>query len=506
MEPETPTYLDKFMAAFPFEALTFDDVTIEVLPSKILPDEANLETRLTRNIRGMPFWSAAMDTVTEFKMAIEMAKLGGIGVIHKNLSIEQQAKQVGKVKHHLHGLIRTPVCFQETDTVEHILNTRIEKDYAFHSFPIVDANKRLVGLITGDDFDFCEDNSVQVREIMTREVETAKIGTNINEAYKKMRERPRRKVLPLVDENGCIAGMYSWDDVKRIFLKSHKGYNVDKNNQLRVAAAIGAKDYARAEALLAEGTDILVVDSAHGGHRDIVNTIIELQNFKKRYGFDIVGGNVAGRECARELAEAGVDAIKVGIGPGSICTTRVVCGVGIPQIKAVYESFQEAKQKDIPIIADGGIKYSGDVPKIIIAGADSVMLGGVLAGTDESPGEKITQEGRQYVVYRGMGSLEAMRDKQGAGSKDRYMQKDTNAEDLVPQGITGVVPYAGSLRAVLNQYFGGFKQTMGYVGAGTILELKSRGRLVRVTSAGTREAHPHEVKITREAPNYKVPQ
>ena len=496
------SYLDKFMKEFSFEGLTFDDVTLKTLPSQILPEDSNLETRLTRNITGMPFWSAAMDTVTEYAMAIEMAKLGGIGVIHKNLSIDEQAKQVGKVKHHLHGLIRTPVCFQETDSVEYILTRREEKGYAFHSFPIINNEGKLVGIITKDDFDFCEDNSVQVKEIMTREVETAKIGTDTHDAYKKMKERPRRKVLPLVDENGVVTGMYIWSDVKRILFKSQKGYNVDKNSQLRVAAAIGAKDYARAEALAREGVDVLVVDSAHGGHSDIIKTIKELQHLKKRYDFDIVGGNVAGKECARDLVLAGVDAIKVGVGPGSICTTRVVCGVGIPQITAVYESYQEAKKRNIPVISDGGIRHSGDVPKVLVAGAETVMLGGVLAGTDESPGEKIIHEGRKYVIYRGMGSIGAMRDKQGAGSRERYMQKDTNENDLVPQGIEGIVPYVGNVISVLHQYFGGLRQTMGYVGARTISELKRRGKFLHVSSAGIREAHPHDVKITKEAPNY----
>ncbi len=496
------TQIDKFMALFPGEGLTFDDVTINTRPSDILPEQANLETRLTRNIRGMPFWSAAMDTVTEYLMAIEMAKLGGLGVIHKNFTSEEQAKQVGKVKHHLHGLIRTPICFRQNDTVEYILKRRQEKGYNFNSFPITDNSGKLVGIITGDDFDFCEDNSVKVQEIMTREVVTAKKGTDIETAYRKMKGKPRRKVLPLVDNHGHVAGMYLWSDIKRILLKSHSSYNVDSEGQLRVAAAISPKDYERAEALLAEGADILVVDCAHGGHKDVVKTVKELRHFKKRYDFDIVGGNVASGECALELIKAGVDAVKAGVGPGSICTTRVVCGVGVPQITAVYDCFREARKKDIPTIADGGIRHSGDVPKALASGAESVMLGGVLAGTEESPGEKIIHEGRQYVVYRGMGSLGAMRSKQGSGSKERYLQKNVSDEELVPQGIEGIVPFAGSVSAVLHQYIGGLQQTMGYIGARTIPEIRKRGIFTRVSAAGAAEAHPHDVKITKEAPNY----
>ena len=308
--------------------------------------------------------------------------------------------------------------------------------------------------------------------------------------------------LVLLDKDQKVKGLYCWDDIDDIVSGTNQEYNRDSNGKLRCAAAIGAKDFERAEALLEKGVDVLVVDSAHGGHAGIVETVKELRKFKSRYDFDIVGGNVASGECTADLIKAGADAIKVGVGPGSICTTRVVCGVGIPQITAVYNSYRVARKKGIPIIADGGIRHSGDVPKALAAGAESVMLGGVLAGTEESPGEKIILDGRKYVIYRGMGSMGAMRAKHGEGSKSRYMQKNVDDSELVPQGIEGMVPYSGNVKSVLHQYFGGLKQTMGYLGAKNIPEILERAIFHRVSTAGVAEAHPHDIKITKEAPNY----
>jgi len=296
--------------------------------------------------------------------------------------------------------------------------------------------------------------------------------------------------------------MYCWTDVEDIISGTNQEYNRDRSGKLRCAAAIGVGDYERAEALLEKGADILVVDSAHGGNSGIVKTVRELRRFKSKYDFDIVGGNVTSGECTKDLIQAGADAVKVGVGPGSICTTRVVCGVGVPQITAVYDSYKVARKKDIPLIADGGIRHSGDVPKVLAAGASSVMLGGVLAGTDESPGEKIIHNGRKYVIYRGMGSIGAMKSRQGSGSKDRYMQQNASDEELIPQGIEGIVPYAGSVRAVLHQYLGGLQQTMGYIGATKVSEIRKRGIFIKVSQAGVTEAHPHDIEITKEAPNY----
>ena len=491
-------YLDKFMAQFPFEGLTYDDVSLVLQYADFLPDTTDLSTRLTSRIRiNIPFLSAAMDTVTEAPMAIAMAMLGGIGVIHKNLTIEQQADQVAHVKHHLNGLIHSPVAFHVGQTLDEILAVREEKRYKFSGFPILDDAGRVAGVLTSKDIDYAEDTSAKVEEVMTKDPITAPQGTSLQDAYRIMRSARKGK-LPLVDPEGRLVGLYSFTDVRDLVEQNLPMANRDAQYRLRVAAAIsGGKDYERAQALAEAGADVLVVDSAHGHTKGILDMVSWL--VKNLPDVDVIAGNVAPGEGAVALRDAGAHAVKVGIGPGSICTTRVVCGVGVPQITAVYE-VATALQGTIPCIADGGIRYSGDVPKAIVAGAETVMLGSILAGTEESPGEKIIQDGRQYVVYRGMGSMAAMQAFEG--SRKRYGQSHRKMKDLVPEGIEGIIPYAGTVQKVMTQFCGGLRSSLGYNGARSVEELHDTGRFVRVSAAGVKEAHPHDIRITREAPNY----
>jgi len=491
-------YLDKFMAQFPFEGLTYDDVSLVLQYADFLPDTTDLSTRLTSRIRiNVPFLSAAMDTVTEAPMAIAMAMLGGIGVIHKNLTIEQQADQVSQVKHHLNGLIHSPVAFRAGQTLDEILAVREEKRYKFSGFPILDDAGRVAGVLTSKDIDYAEDTSAKVEEVMTKDPITAPQGTSLQDAYKIMRSARKGK-LPLVDGDGRLVGLYSFTDVRDLVEQNLPMANRDAQYRLRVAAAIsGGKDYERAQALAEAGADVLVVDSAHGHTKGILDMVSWL--VKNLPDVDVIAGNVATGEGAVALRDAGAHAVKVGIGPGSICTTRVVCGVGVPQITAVYQA-AKALQGSVPVIADGGIRYSGDVPKAIVAGAETVMLGSILAGTEESPGEKIIQDGRQYVVYRGMGSLAAMQAFEG--SRKRYGQGHRKMKDLVPEGIEGIIPYAGTVQKVMTQFCGGLRSSLGYNGAHSVEELHDTGRFVRVSPAGVKEAHPHDIRITREAPNY----
>ena len=491
-------YLDKFMAQFPFEGLTYDDVSLVLQYADFLPDTTDLSTRLTSRIRiNVPFLSAAMDTVTEAPMAIAMAMLGGIGVIHKNLTIEQQADQVAHVKHHLNGLIHSPVAFRVGQTLDEILAVREEKHYKFSGFPILDEAGRVAGVLTSKDIDYAEDTSAKVEEVMTKDPITAPQGTSLQDAYKIMRSARKGK-LPLVDPEGRLVGLYSFTDVRDLVEQNLPMANRDSQYRLRVAAAIsGGKDYERAQALAEAGADVLVVDSAHGHTKGILDMVRWL--VKNLPGVDVIAGNVATGEGAVALRDAGAHAVKVGIGPGSICTTRVVCGVGVPQITAVYQA-AKALQGSVPVIADGGIRYSGDVPKAIVAGAETVMLGSILAGTEESPGEKIIQDGRQYVVYRGMGSMAAMQAFEG--SRKRYGQSHRKMKDLVPEGIEGIIPYAGTVQKVMTQFCGGLRSSLGYNGAHSVEELHDTGRFVRVSVAGVKEAHPHDIRITREAPNY----
>ena len=488
-------FIADFMKTFKYEGLTFDDVSLITQYSDFLPNESDISSKLTKNIsQKIPFLSAAMDTVTEAPMAIAMAMMGGIGVIHKNLNPIEQASQVSRVKHHLNGLIQDPVTFNADDTLLAISDSREKNRYTFSGFPIVDKNKKLVGILTSKDIRFSPSKTASVSEIMTKDVISASPNTNLKQAYDIMLKHKIGK-LPLV-KNGKLVGLYSYADVKSLIKNVEPLFNRDENYRLRVAAGVGPNDNKRVELLNQEQVDVLVVDTAHGHSKGVLDMI---KWIKKNYShIDVIAGNIATSEAALDLKKAGADAVKVGIGPGSICTTRVVTGVGIPQISAIY-SVSNALKGSIPVISDGGIRHSGDVAKAIVAGADTVMMGSVLAGTNESPGEKILYEGRQYVIYRGMGSLDAMKSR--SGSRERYGLK--NEDELVPQGIEGMVPFSGSVSKVIKQYCGGLQASLGYCGSRNINLLKQNGKFIRISNAGAIEAHAHDVKITKEAPNYR---
>ena len=495
-------YMDKFMATFPFEGLTYDDVTLVTQYADFLPDDTSLETKLTsRTKMKVPFISAAMDTVTEAPMAIAMALAGGIGCIHKNLEEDDQAKQVKLVKKHLNGMITAPVCFHEDDDISILRAYKQEHKIKFNGFPVLDSEDRLVGMITSSDMRFAPMNAMKLKDVMQKTLLTAKPGTSLRKAYDLMRDNKIGK-LPILDKNGRIVGLYSFTDVRRIVENSESSYNLDDKFRLRVCASVsgGKGDLTRMEKLADAGVDCVVVDSAHGHSKGIMDmTKYIVKHYPK---VDVIAGNIATGEAAVALAKAGAHAVKVGIGPGSICTTRVVCGVGIPQLTAVYSAAKALRGSGVAVIADGGIKLSGDVPKALAAGADSVMLGSVLAGTEESPGEKIYSNGRQYVVYRGMGSMAAL--KNGKGSRARYFQDNESEDDLVPQGIEGMVPYSGHVKSIMTQFCGGLRASLGYCGSRTIKELQEKGKFYRVTAAGQREARPHDITITKEAPNYRT--
>ena len=474
------------------EGLTFDDVLLVPAYSEVLPKDADTSTRLTKRLRlNIPILSAAMDTVTEAKMAIAMAREGGLGVIHKNLPIEAQAAMVKKVKRSEAGMVTDPITLPPNARLEDA--ERLFAEYKIGGLPVVDFHGRLLGLVTNRDLRFEEDLNKPVTEVMTplERLVTAPPGTTLEEAEKLLKKHKIEK-LPLVDEAGRLKGLITLKDIvkRRKFPNAAK----DAEGRLLVGAAVGvgAELLPRAEALVEAGVDVLVVDSAHGHAKGVLDAV---RTLKERFDVEVIGGNVATAEGARALAEAGADAVKVGIGPGSICTTRVVTGVGVPQITAIMEAVRGLQGTDVPVIADGGIKYSGDVAKAIAAGADTVMLGSLLAGTYEAPGEEIIKDGRRYKVYRGMGSLGAMRQ----GSAGRYFQEE--AKKLVPEGIEGMVPYKGPVGDVLFQILGGLRAAMGYTGSPDIPALK-RARLRRITMAGLIESHPHDVAITKEAPNY----
>ncbi|MEI6810362.1 MAG: IMP dehydrogenase, partial [bacterium] len=409
-------YMEQFMEQFKYDGLTFDDVSLVTDYADFMPDETVIASKLTTRISvNIPIVSAAMDTVTEQEMALSMAMLGGIGIIHRNLTQVEQARQVAMVKHHLNGLIKDPIVFRDTDTLDIVLERKAKKAYAFSGFPILDANNNLVGILSAADIKFARDEKVRVAEIMTSQVISAPEGTSLQDSYQIMKKHKIGK-LPLI-KAGKLTGLYSFADVKTLVEKSDTMINRDEKYRLRVGAAVGTSDHERIAALASEDVDVIVVDTAHGDSKNVLEMISwTKKNFPR---IDVIGGNIATGEAALRLRNAGADGVKVGIGPGSICTTRVVAGVGVPQITAIYNC-AKALQGSIPIIADGGIRHSGDVPKAIVAGADTVMIGGLLAGTEESPGEKIFHQGRQYVAYRGMGSLGAMKESQG--SRGRYMQ------------------------------------------------------------------------------------
>lgn len=476
------------------EGLTFDDVLLIPGESEILPREVDISSNFTRNIRlNTPLVSAAMDTVTEARMAISMAREGGIGVIHKNMSIERQAKEVDRVKRSEHGVITDPISLTPDHKVKDAL--ALMEHYHISGVPITVKGK-LVGIITNRDIRFEENYERPIAEVMTKDnLVTAPVGTTLNEAMAILRRHKIEK-LPLVDEEYNLKGLITIKDIEKT--KKHPLASKDEKGRLRVAAAVGvgADTMARVEALVGAGVDAIVVDTAHGQARSVLETV---RRIKAAFpDIELVAGNVATDEGARALCEAGVDAVKVGVGPGSICTTRVIAGIGVPQITAIIECARAAAPFGVPVIADGGIKYSGDVTKALAAGASTVMIGGLLAGTEESPGEIEIFQGRSFKSYRGMGSLAAMKE----GSKDRYFQEE--ADKLVPEGIEGRVPYKGPVAETIFQLVGGLRAGMGYCGARNIPELQKKGRFIRITPAGLRESHPHDVMITKEAPNYRI--
>lgn len=476
------------------EALTFDDVLLLPQASSVLPGEVDLKTNLTRRIGlNIPLISAAMDTVTEANLAIALARQGGIGIIHKNMSIEKQAVEVDAVKRSESGMIYNPITLTADSTVREAL--QLMSRYHISGIPVVEG-EQLVGIITNRDLRFEVDVELPVSEVMTKEnLITAAIGTTL-EAAERLLQEHRIEKLPIVDKRGKLKGLITVKDIKN--KKMYPDASKDERGRLRVGAAVGVSrdTLERAAALAQAHVDVLVVDTAHGHSEGVIKTVRQLREAYP--DLDIVAGNVATEAGALALIEAGVDAVKVGIGPGSICTTRVVAGVGVPQITAVMECAKVCRKFDIPLIADGGVKQTGDIAKAIAAGADTVMLGNMLAGTEESPGEMIYLEGRSYKTYRAMGSLSAMKH----GSSDRYFQE--GKKKFVPEGIEGRVPYRGKLADVVFQMIGGLRAAMGYVGAASISELKEKSRFVKITSAGLRESHPHDVIITHEAPNYKV--
>lgn len=479
--------------------LTFDDVLLVPAESAVLPKDVDTRTRLTRNIElNIPIVSAAMDTVTEARMAIALAREGGIGIIHRNLSIEEQVAEVDKVKRSESGMIVEPVTLRPTDKVRDAL--AVMERYHISGVPITDEEGRLVGILTNRDLRFEDDLDQPVANLMTKEdLITAPVGTTLDEAREILHKYKIEK-LPVVDERGILKGLITVKDIqKRI---QYPNATKDAQGRLRVGAAVGVGPDAleRAAALVEEGVDVLVVDTAHGHSRAVIEMV---RAIKSRWDVDVIAGNIATGEAARALIEAGADAVKVGVGPGSICTTRVVAGVGVPQITAIMDVARVARAYGVPVIADGGIQYSGDIAKAIAAGADSVMLGSLLAGVDESPGEVILYQGERFKEYRGMGSIGAM--KARSYSKDRYFQQDVDSiAKLVPEGIEGRVPYKGPLANVVYQLVGGLRAAMGYCGARTIRELQEKARFIQMTNAGLRESHPHDVIITKEAPNYRL--
>ena len=439
-----------------------------------------------------------MDTVTESRTAIAMAEAGGLGIIHRNLTPEEQKNEVARVKFRLNGLIEIPICVNENQTIEQILNMRTEKRFPFHTFPVLNNEGKLVGIITETDFDFCQNISLKAKDIMTREIITTPKDTPLKTAYKIMQERKKRS-LPLTDKEGKIVGLYVLSDVKRIITGSSKNFNLDKRGQLRVGAAVGVYDDAfnRLEILAKLNIDVVVIDAAHADTKSVIET---LKKIKEQYPtIDVVAGNISIRESAERLIKAGADGIKVGQGGGSICITSPIAGTGRPQVTAVYECSLACDKYEIPLCSDGGIIYSGDTTKAIGAGAWTVMMGNVLAGTEETPGETVFAEGRQWKHYRGMGSLEAMKQR---GSRDRYHQSSENP--LIAQGVEGLVPFKGPIKQVLTQYTGGLRIGMGSIGAKDIKELRENANFDRVTDTGNTEAHPHNVLITKEPPNYSL--
>ncbi|MFM8154551.1 MAG: IMP dehydrogenase [Actinomycetes bacterium] len=486
---------------FAYLGLTYDDVLLLPGESDVVPSEVDTTSKVTRNISvKMPLVSSAMDTVTEARMAIAMARQGGVGVLHRNLPIEDQAAQVDLVKRSEAGMVNNPVTCLPNDTLGDV--DRLCGRYRISGVPVIDTDGKLVGIVTNRDMRFEDDMSVPVSKVMTpMPLVTAPMGIAPDDALAILAQRKVEK-LPLVDADGRLRGLFTVKD----FVKSDKYPHAtkDADGRLVVGAAVGVGEDSerRAHALVEAGVDFLIVDTAHGHSRAVIEMVRLL---KKSTKIDIVGGNVATRAAAQALVDAGADGIKVGVGPGSICTTRIVAGVGVPQVSAIYEASLAARPAGVPVIGDGGLQYSGDIAKALVAGADTVMLGSLLAGCEEAPGDVVFVNGKQFKSYRGMGSLGAMQSRGQARSysKDRYFQDDVLSDDkLVPEGIEGVVAYRGPLNNVAHQLVGGLRASMGYSGAATIPELHEKGAFVRITAAGLRESHPHDVQMTIEAPNY----
>jgi len=478
-----------------YEGLAFDDVLVLPRYSEVLPREVITRTKLTRSLEiNVPILSAAMDTVTEGKMAISMARAGGIGFIHKNMSIDRQAAEVKKVKRSESGMIKDPVTLPVTAKLSEALAAM--KDYKIGGIPIVDNSGKLVGILTNRDLRFQTDMSRPVEDVMTKQnLITAEVGTDLHKAMEILQAH-RIEKLPVIDKDGILKGLITYRDIQNV--KNHPFACKDIFGRLMVGAAVGitSDTLERVAALVAQDVDVITLDTAHGHSKGVIN---ELKKIKQHYpDLQIIVGNIATGDAAKALVEAGADAVKVGVGPGSICTTRIIAGIGVPQLSAVIECAAAIKGSGVPVISDGGIRYSGDIVKAIVAGADSIMAGSLFAGTDESPGETIIYEGRKVKSYRGMGSIDAMKD----GSKDRYFQDaEEEIAKLVPEGIVGMVPFKGQLAEVMYQYIGGLKAGMGYCGAKTIAELQT-AMFTKITSSGIRESHPHDVTITQEAPNY----
>ncbi len=480
------------------EALTYDDVLLLPAKSEVLPRDVNISTRLTRNINlQIPLLSAAMDTVTGSAMAIAMAREGGMGILHKNMSIARQAEEVDRVKRSESGMILEPVTVNPQQKVRDAIG--LMNKYKISGIPVVDSGNVLIGIITNRDLRFEPDEDQPVAKIMTKKgLITAPVGTKLDQAERILQKHKIEK-LPVVDKNGVLRGLITFKDILK--KKRHPNACKDKHGRLRAGAAVGVTrdTLERVQALVNADVDLVVVDTAHGHSHGVIEAVRSLK--KKFPDLEIIAGNVGTGDATRDLIRAGADAVKIGIGPGSICTTRVVAGVGVPQVTAILECAKAAARSGVPVIADGGIKQTGDIAKAIAAGADTVMIGGLFAGVDESPGEKILYEGRSYKLYRGMGSIEAMKE----GSRDRYFQDvEDDIQKLVPEGIEGRVPYKGPLGEIVYQMIGGLRAAMGYCGCATIAELKAKGRFVRMTDAGLRESHPHDISITKEAPNYHL--
>ena len=483
-----------------FEALTFDDVLIIPRYSSVLPKDVSTKTKLTRNITlNIPLVSAAMDTVTEYGLAIALAREGGIGIIHKNMSPEEQARQVDRVKRSESGMILDPITMSSDKPVYEALE--MMKRFKISGIPIVKGDRKLVGIITNRDLRFETNFEQPISALMTAEnLVTAPVGTTLEKAEAILQKNRIEKLL-IVDKNGKLSGLITVKDIQK--KKTHPDASKDKHGRLLVGAAIGVgpNELDRAELLINAEADVVVIDTAHGHSKGVLDAI---KAFKKKFPqVELIAGNVATAEATEALIKAGADAVKIGIGPGSICTTRVVAGVGIPQISAIMECAEVAAKMDIPLIADGGIKYTGEIAKAIVAGADTIMLGSLFAGTEESPGETILYDGRRHKSIRGMGSLAAMK----RGSKDRYFQGEIEDEKkFVPEGVEGRVPYRGPLADTVYQMVGGLKASMGYAGVKNIEELKNDVQYIKVTSAGLRESHPHDITITKESPNYRMGQ